>query len=119
VQEHSARPAFWLGLEARQGGCVNAPIIGGAINPNFGDDWATPDSEDAITDWLRRQLKSRLTIATTIDREVHVERETRGMGTLWVPITLSVRHEALFDRTGVKGPRRLDVAASGLKLEEA
>ena len=33
--------------------------------------------------------------------------------------TLLVRHEALFDRTGVKGPRRLAVAAAGLKLEEA
>ena len=30
-----------------------------------------------------------------------------------------VRHEALFDRTGVKGPRRLAVAAAGVKLEEA
>ena len=34
-------------------------------------------------------------------------------------MTLMVRHEALFDRTGVKGPRRLAVAAAGLKLEEA
>jgi hypothetical protein len=34
-------------------------------------------------------------------------------------MTLWVRHEALFDRTGVKGPRRLAVAAAGLKLEEA
>jgi hypothetical protein len=32
---------------------------------------------------------------------------------------LRVRHEALFDRTGVKGPRRLAVAAAGVKLEEA
>jgi hypothetical protein len=32
---------------------------------------------------------------------------------------LLVRHEALFDRTGVEGPRRLAVAAAGLKLEEA
>ena len=36
-----------------------------------------------------------------------------------VLMTLMVRHEALFDRTGVKGPRRLAVAAAGLKLEEA
>jgi hypothetical protein len=42
---------------------------------------ATPDSEDDITDWLRRQLRSRLTIATTIDREVQVERRQRGSGT--------------------------------------
>lgn len=34
-------------------------------------------------------------------------------------MALMVRHEALFDRTGVKGPRRLAVAAAGLKLEEA
>ncbi len=34
-------------------------------------------------------------------------------------MTLMVRHEALFDRTGVKGPRRLAVAAAGVKLEEA
>ena len=34
-------------------------------------------------------------------------------------MTLMVRHEALFDRTGVKGPRCLAVAAAGLKLEEA
>jgi len=33
--------------------------------------------------------------------------------------TLLVRHEALFDRAGVKGPRRLAVAAAGQKLEEA
>jgi hypothetical protein len=38
-------------------------------------------SEDDITDWLRRQLRSRLTIATTIDREVQVERGQRGFGT--------------------------------------
>jgi hypothetical protein len=36
-----------------------------------------------------------------------------------VLMTLMVRHEALFDRTGVKGPRRLAVAAAGVKLEEA
>ena len=36
-----------------------------------------------------------------------------------VLMTLMVRHEALFDRTGVKGPRRLAVAAAGWKLEEA
>ena len=36
-----------------------------------------------------------------------------------VLMTLMVRHEALFDRTGVKGPRCLAVAAAGLKLEEA
>jgi hypothetical protein len=33
--------------------------------------------------------------------------------------TLPVRHEALFDRTGMKGPRHLAVAAAGVKLEEA
>jgi hypothetical protein len=38
---------------------------------------------------------------------------------LMIAMTLMVRHEALFDRTGVKGPRRLAVAAAGLKLEEA
>jgi hypothetical protein len=32
---------------------------------------------------------------------------------------LLVRHEALFDRMGVKGPRCLAVAAAGMKLEEA
>jgi hypothetical protein len=48
---------------------------------NFGSDSATPASEDDITDWLRRQLRSRLTIATTIDREVQVERGQRGSGT--------------------------------------
>jgi hypothetical protein len=48
---------------------------------NFSGDSATPDSEDDITDWLRRQLRSRLTIATTIDREVQVERGQRGSGT--------------------------------------
>ena len=48
---------------------------------NFSDDSATPASEDDITDWLRRQLRSRLTIATTIDREVQVERGRRGSGT--------------------------------------
>jgi hypothetical protein len=32
---------------------------------------------------------------------------------------MSVRHEALFDSTGMKGLRRPDVTASGLKLEEA
>jgi hypothetical protein len=36
-----------------------------------------------------------------------------------VLMTLMVRHEALCDRTGVKGPRRLAVAAAGVKLEEA
>ena len=30
-----------------------------------------------------------------------------------------VRHEALFDRTGVEDPRLLAVAAAGMKLEEA
>jgi hypothetical protein len=48
---------------------------------NFSDGSSTPDSEDDITDWLRRQLRSRLTIATTIDREVQVERGQRGFGT--------------------------------------
>jgi len=32
---------------------------------------------------------------------------------------LLVRHEALLDRMGVKGPRCLAVAAAGMKLEEA
>ncbi len=36
-----------------------------------------------------------------------------------VLMTLMVRHEALSDRTGVKGPRRLAVAAAGVKLDEA
>jgi hypothetical protein len=48
---------------------------------NFGDDGAVPGSEDDITDWVRRQLAPRLTIATTIDREVQVERKKPGMGT--------------------------------------
>ncbi len=34
-------------------------------------------------------------------------------------MTLMVCHEALCDRTGVKGPRRRAVAAAGMKLEEA
>jgi hypothetical protein len=38
---------------------------------------------------------------------------------LMIAMTLMVRREALFDRTGVKGPRRLAVAAAGLKLEAA
>lgn len=42
---------------------------------------AIPASEDDISDWVRRQLSPRLTIATTIDREVQVERKKRGMGT--------------------------------------
>jgi hypothetical protein len=42
---------------------------------------AVPASEDDISDWVRRQLAPRLSIATTIDREVQVERKRRGMGT--------------------------------------
>jgi hypothetical protein len=48
---------------------------------SFGGDRTEHASEDDITDWLRRQLAQRLTIATTIDREVQVEPRKRGMGT--------------------------------------
>jgi hypothetical protein len=65
---------------------------------------------------------------TTITRTITVAAGVFGPGHLgeltWqVPFELVdavlVRHEALFDRTGVKGPRRLAVAAAGMKLEEA
>jgi hypothetical protein len=44
-------------------------------------DIATHNNEDEITDWIRRKLRSRLTIATTIDREVQVKPKRRGIGT--------------------------------------
>ena len=44
-------------------------------------DSATHNNENEITDWIRRKLRSRLTIATTIDREVQVEPKRRGIGT--------------------------------------
>ena len=58
-----------------------------------------PASRPAVPPW------PRLMLVTTVSR-----RAVKLM---------RVRHEALFDRTGVKGPRRLAVAAAGLKLEEA
>lgn len=44
-------------------------------------DSATHNNENEITDWIRRKLRSRLTIATTIDREVQVEPKRHGIGT--------------------------------------
>src|ERR1017187_8397992 len=58
-----------------------------------------PVSRPAVAPW------PRLMLLTTVSRSL-------------VKL-MRVRHEALFDRTGVKGPRRLAVAAAGLKLEEA
>ncbi len=48
---------------------------------DFHDGRATHNNENEITDWLRRKLRTRLTTATTIDREVQVEPKRRGIGT--------------------------------------
>jgi hypothetical protein len=48
---------------------------------NLGPTGSTPKSEDDISDWIRRQLRLRLTPATIIDREIQVAREHQGIGT--------------------------------------
>ncbi len=47
---------------------------------NLGES-STPKSEDDISDWIRRQLRIRLTSATIIDREIQVARPRTGIGT--------------------------------------
>jgi hypothetical protein len=43
---------------------------------------ALPKSEDDISDWICRQLQSRLNNGSVVDREVQVERpKSRGVGT--------------------------------------
>lgn len=48
---------------------------------NLGPGTSTPKSEDDISDWVRRELRLRLTPATMIDREVQVTRGLQGIGT--------------------------------------
>jgi hypothetical protein len=61
---------------------------------------AVPASEDEVSAWLRRQLAPGLTMATTIDREVQIERKRRGMGTridLTVTAPAAVRQRQAWD----------------------
>ena len=48
---------------------------------NLSPDSSTLKSEDDISDWVCRELKSRLSPATIIDRELQVARKRQGIGT--------------------------------------
>ena len=81
-----------------------------------------------LEEWLEHQAGPGV-IGQIADRAVLRKQYVKGererllarafMIRVIVLMTLMVRHEALTDRTGVKGPRRLAVAAAGMKLEEA
>ncbi len=44
-------------------------------------DGGTPKDEDTISDWIRRELRTRLTAPGVVDREIQVSPRRKGMGT--------------------------------------